>query len=341
MFLFPGALSRTGWRPRGKKAERAIERDYLNTVLARFSGYIAADELYDGPFCVLSIVDNHTFDRRVYEVLDHDPSGDDIRHFFKRFKQHLDNRGLEVNGITTDGSPLYPDPIVEVLGSGVEHQLCEFHVLQEITKAVLKAVTLSRKTLKAKKIKCGRGRPSGKVGRRIARQNKRTQQKIKDLFDHRHLFVKKKLTPAERKILLRITRGFPTLRNLRSITDEVYRLFDRRCRTETALGKLGRLRTRVHRCRSLNEALNKLFSPNLEKALTFLDASLLPATSNAVERGNRRHRKMQKSIYRVRTQDHIRQRIAVDMQRDIYMDQACQTMDTLRATRGRARRKIA
>jgi len=341
VFLSPGAPSRTGWRPREKKAEQAIEHDYLNTVLGSFSGYIAADELYDGPFCVLSIVDNHTFDRLVYEVLDHDPTCDDIRHFFKRFKQHLDNRGLAVKGITTDGSPLYPDPIVDVFGSDVEHQLCEFHVLQEITKGVLKAVTKSRKTLKAKKVRCGRGRPSGKVGRRIARQNKRTQQKIKDLFDHRHLFVKKKLTPAERKILLRITRGFPKLRNLRSITDEVYRLFDRRCRTETALGKLGRLRTRVKCCRSLNEALNKLFSPNLEKALTFLDDSLLPATSNAVERGNRRYRKMQKSIYRVRTQDHISQRIAMDMQRDIYMDQAYQTIDTLHLTRGRVRRKIA
>ena len=341
VFLSPGALSRTGWRPREKKAEQAIERDYLDTVLASFSGYIAADELYDGPFCVLSIVDNHTFDRLVYEVLDHDPTCDDIRRFFKRFKQHLDNRGLAVKGITTDGSPLYPDPIVDVFGLDVEHQLCEFHVLQEITKGVLKAVTKSRRTLKAKKVKCGRGRPSGKVGRRIARQNKRTQQKIKDLFDHRHLFVKKKITPAERKILLRITRGFPKLRNLRSITDEVYRLFDRRCRTETALGKLGRLRTRVNRCRSLNDALNKLFSPNLEKALTFLDDSLLPATSNAVERGNRRYRKMQKSIYRVRTHDHISQRIAMDMRRDTYMDQAYQTMDTLHATRGRIRRKIA
>lgn len=59
-----------------------------------------------------------------------------------------------------------------------------------------------------------------------------------------------------------------------------------------------------------------LFTPNLEKALTFLDDSLLPSTSNAVERSNRRHRKMQKTIYRVRTQAHIAQRIALDMQRD-------------------------
>ena len=34
----------------------------------------------------------------------------------------------------------------------------------------------------------------------------------------------------------------------------------------------------------------------------FLDERLLGATSNAVERDNRRYRKMQKTVYRVRTQ---------------------------------------
>jgi hypothetical protein len=77
--------------------------------------------------------------------------------------------------------------------------------------------------------------------------------------------------------------------------DEVYRLFDRRCRTDTALAELVRLRRHVRRYRSLGRALDKLNSPNLEKALTFLDDRLMPSTSNAVERSNRRHRKMQKS----------------------------------------------
>jgi len=178
-------------------------------------------------------------------------------------------------------------------------------------------------------------------GRHLARKNSRLQAKIKDLFDHRHLFVRKKLTAKEKKILIRTTRGFPELRSLRSIMDEVYRLFDRRCRTETTLGKLGLLRSRVKRFRSLNKALKKLFSPNIEKALTFLDDSLLPATSNAVERGNRRHRKMQKNIYRVRTQEHMSQRIAVDMQRDISMDQAQRAIEALHTVRGRVRRRIA
>ena len=57
-------------------------------------------------------------------------------------------------------------------------------------------------------------------------------------------------------------------------------------------------------------------SPNLEKALLFLDDKLLGATSNAVERSNRRFRKAQKSIYSVRTKGHIEQRLALDMHRE-------------------------
>ena len=92
--LFHGAPSRTGWRPREKKAERTISSDYLDEVLADFSGYIAADEAYDSPFCILFIVDNHSFKRLCYEVLDHDPDHKDIEQFFRRFQKHLDARGF-------------------------------------------------------------------------------------------------------------------------------------------------------------------------------------------------------------------------------------------------------
>jgi hypothetical protein len=108
--------------------------------------------------------------------------------------------------------------------------------------------------------------------------------------------------PGERRMLQRISRGLPQLRALRQVVEEIYRLFDRRCRTETALSKLARLRCRVRRFKKLRPIFQKLQSPNLEKALTYLDDRLLGSTSNAVERGNRRHRKMQRSVYRVRTQ---------------------------------------
>lgn len=303
-------------------------------MLADFSGYIAADELYDGPFCVLSIVDNRTFRRITFEVLDHDPTHADIERFFRRFQSLLKERGLELKGITTDGSNLYPEPISRVFGE-VPHQSCEFHVLKELTKAVLRAVAKVRKELAAGKPKLGRGRPSSDAARKAARRRKRIEQKVGELFEHRWLFVRHDLTPRERRIFSRTTRGRPELRTLRNIMDEVYRLFDRRCRTETALEKLAKLRRRVRRFKKVGRTLQKLFSPNLEKALTFLDDKRLPSTSNAVERGYRRHRKMQKTVYRVRTQSNISSRIAMDMQREERATQRDKTTHTLHASRPR------
>jgi hypothetical protein len=308
-----------------------IEGEYLDRALTAFSGYLAADELYDGPFCVLSIVDNRTFQRLAYRVLEHDPTQEDVRLFFADFAAQLDARGLKALGITTDGSSLYPQVIQEVF-PGARHQVCEFHVLQEIIKSVLHAVAKVRKELAAQRPALPRGRPS-QASKAQARKAKRIQQRIADLFDHRHLFVQHDLTPAQRKTLQRITRGLPQLRTLRQIMDETYRLFDRRRRTETALAKLARLRQRVRRFKHVGRTLNKLFTPNLEKALVFLDDSLLPATSNAVERGNRRYRKAQGSVYSVRTAEHIRQRIALDMERDQRAPDRQATMQTLHLSR--------
>src|SRR6266436_6414148 len=116
--------------------------------------------------------------------------------------------------------------------------------------------------------------------------------------------------------------------------EQVYTLFDRRCRTQTALDKLAKLRRRLQRFKQLGETLKKLFSPTLEKALTFLDDQLLPATSNAVERGNRRHRKMQKSIYRARTRASLEGRLALDLQRDRQASDRSDTLACLHQARG-------
>lgn len=103
--------SRTGLRRQGKKGEARIEADYLDWALRGFSGYIAIDELYDGPFCVLSIVDNRNFKRLLYEVVDHDPTHEDIQRFLQRFQLILQSRELKLKEITSDASPLYPKPI--------------------------------------------------------------------------------------------------------------------------------------------------------------------------------------------------------------------------------------
>jgi hypothetical protein len=143
--------------------------------------------------------------------------------------------------------------------SAMPHQVCEFHVLQQLARAVLHAVAKERKNLKATMPKLGRGRPS-KATRKAGRR-------------------------------------------------------------------------RVRRFKRVGKRLAKLFSPNLEKALTFLDDSLLPSTCNAVERGFRRHRRMQKTVYRVRTQAQISRRIALDMWRDARADPRQRTITTLHDAR--------
>jgi hypothetical protein len=275
---------------------------FLDWALEAFSGYVAADELYEGPYCVLSAVDNRQYKRMLYEVLDHDPCHKDIEAFLRRVQKALEERNLALKGITTDGSALYPEPIRTVFGD-VPHQLCTFHVIKDLTKGVLKAVATERERFAQCKPKLKRGRPSSKdkEARRFARKSNDIQQKISDVFQDRFLFVKRRLKPSERKRLMHITRGLPHLRKLREIMDHISALFDRRCHRQTALGKLRKLRHWVQRFTWIGDTVKKVFSPTLEKALTFLDDKLLPATSNAVERGNRRHRKMQKSVYRVRS----------------------------------------
>lgn len=323
--------SRTGWKPGGKRASERWQTDYLAWALADFSGYLTIDELYDGPFCILSIVDNRTFKRLFYQVLDHAPSQDEMCAFFRLFLAVLQARQLTVKGITTDGSALYPASILAVFGA-VPHQICQFHILKDLNQAVLRAVAQVRKQLAAQQPKLKRGRPS-RAQRRLAQQRQRLQDKIADLFTYRHLFVQHQLSPSEQATLHRITRGLPHLRSLRTIMDEVYRLFDRRCRTQTALTKLARLRQKVQRFSDLCQVLKGLFSANLEKALTFLDDRLLGATSNAVERGNRRYRKMQKTVYRVRTLTNIVARLALDLFREAFAPDRAATLDHLHSSR--------
>jgi hypothetical protein len=309
-----------------------MDTDFLDWALADFSGYVAADELYDGPFCILSAVDNRRYKRILYDVLDHDPTHDDIRAFLGRLYTALRVRDLTLCGLTTDGSALYPTPLAEVFGD-VPHQICTFHIVAEVNKAVLGAVARARKALAATQPKLPKGRPSTQAAKAAARTKKRLAAQGAALFTHRYLFVQRHLNKTERKTLWRVSRGLPQLQALRAIMEQVYALFDRRCRTQTALDKLAKLRRRVQRFPSLGDTLKKLFAPTLEKALTFLDETLLPSTSNAVERGNRRYRKMQKSVYRVRTQAQIRARLALDMWREAQAEGRQQTLALLHRAR--------
>ena len=112
-----------------------MDTDFLDWALADFSGYVAADALYDGPFCMLSAVDKRCDKRLLSDVLDHDPTHDDIRVFLRRLHTAVSARHLTLCGVTTDGSALSPVPLVEVFGD-VPHHICPFHLVAEVSTAV-------------------------------------------------------------------------------------------------------------------------------------------------------------------------------------------------------------
>jgi len=327
--------SKIGSRRRGEKKYAEIETDaYLDWAFEDFSGYVATDEVYDGPFCILSVVDNHTSKRLIFRVLDHSPKAEDILELLQSFQKILQRRELSLYGITTDGSTLYTEPVQAVF-PGIRHQICDFHVKKEFNQGVFKAVTQVRRDLEKTKTKrTKRGRPT-KEEKKTIQKNEKIQAKITALFDNRYLFVKKEMTISERKTLHEITKGLTELRKLRELVDEMYRLYDRRCRRATALKKLQKLRERLRRFKRLSKVLSKLESPTFDRSLHFLDDQQLPSTSNAVERGNRRFRKMQKTVYRVRTLDNIKGRIALDMFRDSRLPSRHRTIQALHDARNR------
>ena len=197
-----------------------MEGTFLAWALATFSGYVAADALSEGPYCVLAVVANRQDKRMLYQVLDHDPHHDDITAFLGRLQTVWAARDLGLQGITTDGSALSPEPIRTVFGE-VAHQLGPFHVLKALTQGILSAVAAERHRLAKAQPKLKRGRPASKdqVARRLARQSKQSQEQIRDLCQERFVFVKRRRTPSDHKRLVPITRGFPQLRTWCEIMD--------------------------------------------------------------------------------------------------------------------------
>src|SRR5262249_61443092 len=127
-----------------------------------------------------------------------DPTHEDVRAFLRRLQTALAARDLTLRGITTDGSPLYPTPLAEVF-SGVPHQLCQFHVVQDIVKAVVKAVSSARKGLAAQQPKPPRGRPRTQAAKQAVRTKKRLAAQGGALFASRSLFVQGHLKKTGRK----------------------------------------------------------------------------------------------------------------------------------------------
>jgi hypothetical protein len=250
----------------------------------------------------------------------------------RRWHTALSARDLTLVGVTTAGSARSPAPLREVCGA-VPHPICPFHLVAEGGKAVVGAVASARTGLAATQPARRRGRPRPPAAQHAARRKKRLAVQRAAFCTPRSLCVQRHLHTTERTILWRLPRGLPHGHAWRAIMEQGYALFDRRCRTQTALAPLAQLRRRLQRFTQVAAILKKLFAPTWEKALTFLDDTVRPATSKAVERGNRRSRKRLHNVYRVRTQAQIRARLALDMWREAQAEGRQQTLASLHQAR--------
>src|SRR3954468_1476212 len=157
-------------------------------ALKHFSGYVCVDELHLGDYTLLLATDP-VADRVIgYSLV----TINDQAHM-RRFLLTLHYWGFEPKVVVSDGSNLYPAVLADVWPSA-KHQLCVFHVLQDVTNKVLDGVRRLRRQ-QARRGKGGRkrrrGRRSAKQKRRARRGGPRNKEKAAFVYKHRFLIVKR------------------------------------------------------------------------------------------------------------------------------------------------------
>lgn len=273
-------------------------------VLHCFSGTLCIDELHLGHYTLLLATDPISDIPVAFALVDKNDQ-DHMGRFLKNLKHH----GLEAKVVITDGSSLYPSLLRE-LWPDAEHQLCVFHVLQDVNKKILKAVLRLRRTLQRRGKrgrKRRRGRPSKAQQRQGRKQHKKQKEKAKFIFKRRHLIVKRRdgLTEQEQADLATMLEYLPELRPLRDFTDAMQRLFAAEQTEEQAKGRWRRLQKNATYLAvpELKSVLQTMLSQEkFTKMIAFLrnPASKKVRTNNHVERCNRKLRYWEKVRYKWR-----------------------------------------
>jgi transposase-like protein len=163
--------------------------EHRQEVLKRFSGVLDVDELHLGKYTLLLATDPIGDFPVAFALV----SANDQDHM-GRFLRNLQPHGLRPRVVVTDGSPLYPTLLAE-LWPQAEHQLCVFHVMQDLNRLILEAVRrlrmkMGRQGCKGRRRR--RGRPTKTQQRRRVKAGKSLKEKSKFIFQHRHLIVKRR-----------------------------------------------------------------------------------------------------------------------------------------------------
>jgi hypothetical protein len=268
------------------------------------SAVLCVDELHLGEHTLLLATDP-VLDRVVgYRLV----KVNDQAHL-RCFLRTLQCWGLAPKVVVTDGSKLYPAVLAEVWPQ-VKHQLCVFHVLQDVTTKVLDAVRRLRRH-QARRGQAGRrrrrGRPSAQQQARKRRRGPRAKEKSAFVYQHRFLIVKRteNLTSQDWDNLTRMFAYLPELRTLWYFCRDIYALFN----AEQVVRLARRRRTLLLREGSYQEvpelvkAMGLLQAEKFDKMVAFLACPLgqRVRTNNHVERANRQLRFAEKVRYKWRS----------------------------------------
>jgi hypothetical protein len=192
-------------------------------TLGRFSGTLCVDELHLGRHTLLLATDPLADEVVGFALV----SVNDQAHL-RRFLRMLKHWGFTPAVVISDGSNLYPAVLAEVWPEA-KHQLCVFHVLQDVTGKVLDAVRRLRRACE-RRGNAGRrrqrGRPKKGVKQRRARRGPTNKEKAAFLFKRRYLIVKRAEGLSERERAdLGVMLGYePGLKVLWQFSQEVYKV---------------------------------------------------------------------------------------------------------------------
>jgi transposase-like protein len=288
------------------------QADYRRWSLAAFGGLLCVDELHLGRFTLLLATDPIGDFPVAFALVE----ANDAEHM-RRFLANLARRGFSPEVVVTDGSPLYPALLAE-LWPAAEHQLCVFHVLEDINRCVLEAVVRLRRELK-RRGRRGRKRRRGRPKKSTRRRAGPTlQDKAHFIYKHRFLIVtgQERLDDRQRADLETMCQYLPALRTLRTFAIKARQLLDLGQSVHQAYcRRAALLRHGVFAAvPELAAAMKTFAGDKFDKMIAFLRSGAAkraaggsgrtprPAvrTNNHVERTNRKLRLFEKSRYKWR-----------------------------------------
>jgi hypothetical protein len=278
---------------------------YEPWVKARFSGVLCLDEVSEGPLCLILSTDPFN-DVTVAYTLETKTEGAHRpmlkQEWLDRHLATLQRIGITPQVVIRDGAVVYDAG----LPATWEQARCQFHILQDITAEVLKAVNAYRKILPDPP-----KRPTG----RPTTDTPAPEPKVKtEIWHHRSRWVSRPETLAQREstchddthrcfqqaeatILQDLCAEHPPLATVRQFMLDLWGLFDDpEASFEAVQAQYATLcaqpayRENPH----LGNALEQLAGDTLDKACRLLAYTTLPRTNNHVEGKARSFRKRQK-----------------------------------------------